>query len=155
MQFYGKIFKIIVILIFLVRVVAINCNQVFSFSFFFLRGDNCNQVCNQVLPFLLQFLILSFLLQFLIHQTFVWPWLSCCGLPCLAIDFFIRFGKIQLQFYKCDILKFSIRSKHIIRLKLIILKFMFIGQYDNILQLISLYIVGFCSNLLYILFDRF
>ena len=84
------------------------------------------------------------------HQTSIWPWLSCCGLPWLAIDFFIRFGKIQLQFYKCDILKFSIRFKHIIRLKLIILKFMFIGQYDNILQFISFYIVGFCSNLLYI-----
>ena len=53
------------------------------------------------------------------------------------------------------IIKFSIRFKHIIRLNLIILKFMFIGQYDNILQFISLYIVGFCSNLLYILFDAF
>ena len=53
------------------------------------------------------------------------------------------------------IIKFSIRFKHIIRLNLIILKFMFIGQYDNILQFISLYIVGFCSNLLYILCDAF
>ena len=32
---------------------------------------------------------------------------------------------------------------------------MFIGQYEKILQFISLYIVGFCSNLLYILFDAF
>ena len=37
---------------------------------------------------------------------------------------------------------------------------MFIGQYDNILQFISLCIVGFCSNLyiyiyIYILFDVF
>ena len=31
---------------------------------------------------------------------------------------------------------------------------MFIGQYDNILQFISLYVVGFCSNLLYIYIYR-
>ena len=115
-------------LIFLVRVVAINCNH----FFFFFSGDNCNQVCNQ---------IFSFLLQFLAHQTSVWPWLSDCGLPWLAIDFFIRIGKIQLHFYKCDILKFSIKFKHIIRLKLIIFEIYIYCQYDNILQFISLYIV--------------